>query len=170
MHGSQLLKKLKITFEKGKRTKRPSGPWACYSCPITDRALLTVLLCQGPQPCIQTHVMETVRNDRHLLPNPHPVLDDSSTFTGHFNKPRSRGSGDGIPSMPLAPVAEWDIKTGRLVGFCQSGCSCASNPRQTRDPEKQGLMEERPFGYYQELDCKLTGVWVGPHCTQSIDA
>lgn len=145
MHGSLLLKELKITPEKGKRTKRPSDPWAYYSCPVTDRALLTVLLCQGPQPCTQTHVTETMRNDRHLLANPLPSAWRLITFTGHFNKPRSRGSGAGILCQTLYAGGPsgwvWHKGSGVLPKWMQ----LCFNPRQARDSEKQALMEERPL-------------------------
>lgn len=140
MHGSLLLKELKITPEKGKRTKRPSGPWAYYSCPVTDRALLTVLLCQGPQPCTQTHVTETMRNNRHLLANPLPSAWRLIYLQlGISTSPEAEAQVLGYcvkPSMQLAPVAECDITQWMQLCF---------NPRQTRDSEKQALMEERPL-------------------------
>lgn len=62
---------------------------------------------QPPTPCLTTHL---------------PSLGISTSLEAEARMPGYCVK----PSMQLAPVAECDIKTGRLVGFCQSGCSCVS--------------------------------------------
>lgn len=83
-----------------------------------------------------------------FCPTPYPVLDDSSTFTGHFNKPRSRGSGAGILCQTLyaAGPSGWVWHKGRKAsGVLPKWMQLCFNPRQTRESEKQALMEERPL-------------------------